>query len=71
MNDFLGQDLAVGDHVLVGSPAGLALGVIVKFSPKMVQVDLNRRHKKPVSCYSETLCKLTSEQVMWHLLNRA
>jgi hypothetical protein len=72
--DFLGQDLAVGDHVLVGTPMdmgrGFKIGPIVKFSLKMVQVDLPSWNKKLTSVYPEEVFKVSPEQVTWYLLNK-
>ena len=72
--DFMGQDLAVGDYVLVGSPMdhgrGFKLGPIVKFSPKMVQVDLPSWNKKPTSVYPQDVFKVSPEQVTWYLLQK-
>lgn len=82
MKDFLGQELAVGDHVLVGSAfgqqRGFRMGQIVKFSPKMVQVDTGRKRyvlldvtaRKTDSYYPQDLVKVLPEQMTWYMLNR-
>lgn len=74
MKDFLGQELAVGDHVIVGSAfgqqRGFTIGHIVKFSPKMVQVDTSRWDKKPNSFYPQDLVKVSPEQMTWYMLSR-
>lgn len=82
MKDFLGQDLAAGDHVIVGSAfgqqRGFRMGKVVKFSPKMVQVDTGKNRyilvdtqtKKLDSFYPQDLIKVSPEQMTWYMLNR-
>lgn len=82
MKDFLGQELAVGDHVIVGSAfgqqRGFRMGKVVKFSPKMVQVDTGKTRyilvdtqaKKLDSFYPQDLIKVSPEQMTWYMLNR-
>jgi hypothetical protein len=76
MKDFLGQELAVGDFVLVGTPVnsgrGFALRKIVKFSPKMVQLESGYTWRtRPTSVYPQCVVKISPEQVTWYNLNHS
>ena len=77
MKDFLNQDLAAGDHVIIGSTVGQGRGFrvmqVVKFSAKMVQVtnpDTYTWSKKTLSVYPNQLVKILPEQLTWWAISR-
>jgi hypothetical protein len=78
MKDFLNQDLAAGDHVIMGSTVGQGRGFrvmqVVKFSTKMVQVTdpyaTTKWGKKNTSVYADQLVKILPEQLTWWAISR-
>lgn len=65
--DVIGQELAVGDCVVVDSQYGLVVAKITRFTPKMVVVDLGG---KEATEYATSMVKLTSEQATWYILKQ-
>lgn len=75
MRDFLNQELAVGDHVVVcRSGSRLQLRQIVKFSVKMVQISNPDAQyaweRKNISVYPYQLVKILPEQLTWYAISR-
>lgn len=78
IKDFLKQDLAPNDFVLVpsayGSGRGFRIAQVLHFSPKMVRVRLSTcprtgRHDD-LSVYPTDLVKLSDEQMVWYNLKK-
>ena len=65
--DVIGQELAVGDCVVVEAQYGLVVAKITRFTPKMVVVDLG---VKEATEYATSMVKLTSEQATWYFLTQ-
>ena len=65
--DVIGQELAVGDCVLVDAQYELVVAKITRFTPKMVVVDLGG---KEATEYATSMVKLTSEQATWYFLTQ-
>lgn len=65
--DVIGQELAVGDCVVVDAQYGLVVAKITRFTPKMVVVDLGG---KEATEYATSMVKLTSEQATWYILKQ-
>ena len=66
--DVIGQELAVGDCVVVDyAQYGLVVAKITRFTPKMVVVDLGG---KEATEYATSMVKLTSEQATWYILTQ-
>ena len=78
MKDFLNQDIAVGDHAILGTPTGQGRGFrvvqVVKFSPKMVQVTnpyaTGYYAGRKTSVYPNQLVKILPEQLTWYAITR-
>ena len=75
MKDFLGQELAVGDVVVVPDPAGaMMLARIEQLSTRQFEATpLKSRGQslaKLVRCYAEQAVKLNSNDVTMYLLKR-
>jgi hypothetical protein len=74
MKDFFGQELAVGDHVLISTSGsrGFEVHTIVKFSPKMVQVDKSTKWHpgRMMSVHPTCTVKISAEMMTWYTLTR-
>lgn len=73
--DLLGAELAVGDPVALANGSRLALGKIIKFSPKMVGIcylsDYRSSYSRLKYKYSTDLVKLQGEEVTMYLLKHS
>lgn len=70
MKDFLNQDLAVGDHVImVGNGRNYRVGVVTKFTPKKVRVQFYDWKRETIQ-RSDQLIKMYPEQMTWWVMTR-
>jgi len=79
LKDFLGQELAVGDAVVINDKkySNLMLAKVTKFTPTMVRVELYRTRwdkgwtEESVLCNSSQVLRADQELVTAWLLKRA
>jgi hypothetical protein len=70
MKDFLNQDLAVGDHVvMVGGGKNFRVGMITKFTPKKVRVQFYDWQWETIQ-RPDQLIKMYPEQMTWWVMTR-
>lgn len=76
MKDFLNQELAEGDHAIIGTPYGPAprfrVVQILGFSAKMVRItsEYTWSSRKSQSVYPNQLVKIMPEQLTWYAITK-
>ena len=69
MQDFLKQEVAIGDHlVFAHGIGGLHLGVVKSIGKKMFSISRVKSSGKKINKYPDAVLKITPEQAFWHVL---
>jgi hypothetical protein len=71
MKDFLNQELAIGDHVILIQDGyrSYDVGVIEKFTPKQIRVKINSYLGSKMQ-YPVQLVKILPEQLTWYVISK-
>jgi len=69
LQDFLKQEVAIGDHlVFAHGPRTLHIGVVKSIGKKMFSISRVNSSGKKINKYPDEVLKITPEQAFWYVL---